>query len=116
MTSQTIGPKQRYIMNVNVQIKKIYEPISTSDGCRVLVDRLWPRGIKRDAAAIDHWLKELGPSHEFRRWFGHRPERWDGFVERYHSELTEAEAKKLLQQLIDLAATGPLTLLFRQGY
>lgn len=99
-------------MNANIQIKRIYEPISPADGCRVLVDRLWPRGIKRDAAAIDYWLKDLGPSHELRKWFGHRSERWDGFVQRYRLELTDLGVQELLQELIDLAAAGPLTLLY----
>ncbi len=99
-------------MNANIQIKRIYEPISPADGCRVLVDRLWPRGIKREVAAIDYWLKDLGPSHELRKWFGHRPERWDDFVQRYRSELSDLKAQQLLQELIDLAAADPLTLLY----
>jgi uncharacterized protein YeaO (DUF488 family) len=99
-------------MNTNVQIKRIYEPKRSEDGCRVLVDRLWPRGVKRDDAAIDHWMKELGPSHELRKWFAHRVERWDEFGERYREELNSTEAQQLLQELAIQAAAGPLTLLY----
>jgi uncharacterized protein YeaO (DUF488 family) len=100
------------IMNTNLRIKRIYEPSDDADGCRVLVDRLWPRGVRRDEAAIDHWMKNIGPSHELRKWFGHRPERWDEFAESYREELTGVEAQELLRELATLAAAGPLTLLY----
>ncbi len=83
-----------------------------SDGCRVLVHRLWPRGLSREAAAIDHWLKELGPSTGLRTWFGHRVERWEEFSRRYRQELAAEAAQPFLQRLACLAAAGPLTLLY----
>lgn len=96
-------------MATGLHIKRIYEPAEPADGCRVLVDRVWPRGLSRDAAKIDHWLKEIGPSTELRKWFGHRPERFETFAQRYREELG---AGPQLQQLRELAAAGPLTLLY----
>lgn len=72
-----------------VQIKRIYEPAAASDGFRVLVDRLWPRGIAKERAALDLWMKEIAPSTELRRWFGHDPKRWRQFQARYRAELRE---------------------------
>ena len=69
-----------------VSIKRIYEPASSEDGRRVLVDRLWPRGIKKADAAIDRWLRDIAPSAELRCWFAHRPERWPEFRRRYLTE------------------------------
>ena len=71
----------------NVRIRRIYEP--PDGGFRVLVDRLWPRGISKEKAGLDEWLKDLAPSTDLRNWFGHRPERWEGFVHRYRGELAE---------------------------
>ena len=68
-------------------IKRVYEPPSKEDGFRVLVDRLWPRGLKKETAAIDEWAKDLAPSNELRKWFDHDPERWAGFQQRYKEEL-----------------------------
>ena len=96
----------------NLRVKRIYEPKAVADGCRVLVDRIWPRGLTREAAAIDYWFKELGPSTALRTWFGHRPERWEEFARRYRAELKVAAAQPLLQELSALAAAGPLTLLY----
>lgn len=84
---------------MTIAIKRIYEPASRGDGMRILVDRIWPRGIKKDAANIDLWLKEIGPSTSLRRWFGHKPERWEKFRERYVGELSENEAVVRLRQL-----------------
>ena len=95
-----------------LRVKRIYEPAERADGTRVLVDRLWPRGLTREKAAIDHWLKEVAPSAALRSWFGHRPERWDEFVERYRRELAAAPAAPLLCRLAALAAEGDLTLLY----
>jgi len=70
-----------------IAIKRVYEPPAKADGYRVLVDRLWPRGLKKEDAALDAWAKELAPSAALRRWFGHDPARWDAFRHRYASEL-----------------------------
>ncbi len=72
---------------MGIAIKRIYEPPDKADGYRVLIDRLWPRGLKKEAAALDLWAKELAPSPTLRQWFGHDPARWDGFRHRYASEL-----------------------------
>jgi len=97
---------------MRLRIKRVYEPLDKADGRRILVDRLWPRGLSRDAAAIDRWLKELGPSTGLRKWFGHRPERWREFVRRYRAELRSDAARQLLRELKALAKTRPLTLLY----
>jgi uncharacterized protein YeaO (DUF488 family) len=83
---------------MSIAIKRIYEPASRSDGMRILVDRMWPRGIKKDGAKIDLWLKEVAPSTALRRWFGHEPERWERFRERYRAELSGNEALAQLRQ------------------
>jgi uncharacterized protein YeaO (DUF488 family) len=96
----------------DLRVKRIYEPRAVDDGCRVLVDRIWPRGLTREAAAIDHWFKELAPSTKLRTWFGHRPERWPEFARRYRAELRDAAVQSQLRELAALAAAGPLTLLY----
>jgi uncharacterized protein YeaO (DUF488 family) len=94
-----------------VRLKRVYDPPSPDDGVRVLVDRLWPRGLKREVAQIDHWLKDLAPSTELRQWFGHDPDRWSEFQRRYRTELTKpSEDLATLRGL--LRGTGKLTLLF----
>ncbi|MCC6303113.1 MAG: DUF488 family protein [Gammaproteobacteria bacterium] len=70
-----------------LRVKRVYETPAGDDGLRILVDRLWPRGLSREKAALDHWFKEIAPSAELRRWFGHRPERWKEFHRRYFEEL-----------------------------
>lgn len=95
-----------------LKIKRIYEPLSPHDGRRVLVDGLWPRGIARAAAAIDEWAKDIAPSPELRRWFGHQPERWPEFQARYRLELAEPARAARLAALRALAEAGPLTLLY----
>ena len=92
----------------NIKLKRAYEPASAGDGTRVLVDRLWPRGVSKDAAALDLWLKELAPSTGLRKWFGHDPARWAEFQLRYVQEVREHP--QLLAQLRDLARKGPVTL------
>lgn len=92
-----------------ILLKRAYEAASPTDGRRVLVDRLWPRGLTKDKAAIDLWLKDIAPSNELRKWFGHDPDKWPGFVERYRSELALNPA---LQSLINLAHQGPLCLVY----
>jgi uncharacterized protein YeaO (DUF488 family) len=74
---------------MSIVIKRVYQPAATADGYRVLVDRLWPRGLKKQDVPLDGWAKELAPSTALRQWFGHAPSRWDGFRHRYASELDD---------------------------
>ena len=93
-----------------VKIKRIYDPPAPEDGRRVLVDRLWPRGISKDVARIDEWLKEIAPSNELRKWFGHEPARWEEFRKRYSQEIERHG--ELLEKLSAEAKKGTVTLLF----
>ncbi|MGH8221415.1 MAG: DUF488 domain-containing protein [Woeseiaceae bacterium] len=93
-----------------ITLKRVYEQPSPRDGMRVLVDRLWPRGLSRQAAAADLWLREAAPSARLRRWYGHDPRRWKGFREKYLAEL--AQQPDILQMLDDLRRRTPVTLLF----
>ena len=96
---------------MTIVTKRIYAPASEEDGYRVLVDRLWPRGVSRAEARIDRWLKDIAPSTELRKWYGHDVDRWPAFVERYRREL--ADHGELLDQLLDLERQhGTVTLLF----
>lgn len=81
-----------------VSIKRVYDDPSPSDGYRILVDRLWPRGLSKDAAHVDAWLKDVGPSTQLRRWFGHDPERFAEFAERYRAELDGSDAFARLRE------------------
>jgi uncharacterized protein YeaO (DUF488 family) len=87
---------------MTVAIKRVYERPVLSDGARVLVDRLWPRGLSKQAAALDAWLKELAPSDELRKWYHAHPQQWDKFRERYLKELSSEAAKGALQQLYEI--------------
>lgn len=93
-----------------VQLKRAYEPPSGDDGLRVLVDRLWPRGLKKDAAKIDVWLKDIAPTPALRTWFGHDPAKWNAFSRRYAAELRERP--DAVAHLRHLAAEGPTTLVY----
>ena len=93
-----------------IRIKRAYEPPGPADGTRILIDRLWPRGVSKEALAIERWTKEIGPSDALRRWFGHDPERWDEFHRRYTAEL--AKQTELLAELRSLARRGALTLVY----
>lgn len=95
---------------MGLSIKRIYEDPAESDGYRVLVDRIWPRGLSKDTAHIDEWLKDLGPSTELRKWFGHEVDKWPQFRTKYRDEL--AGAADLWQPIVDRARSGPVTLLF----
>lgn len=95
-----------------IRIKRIYEPPSPEDGHRVLVDRLWPRGVGKDAALIDEWLKVIAPSTELRRWFDHDPGRWAEFAARYRIELEAPDAAAQIARLRDLARRATVTLVF----
>ncbi|WP_423148148.1 DUF488 domain-containing protein [Rubrolithibacter danxiaensis] len=93
-----------------VLIKRVYEPSKKTDGFRVLADRLWPRGLKKEQAAIDLWLKDIAPSSDLRKWFNHKPENWEAFCTRYKAELKENNALKELLELIKKHKT--VTLLY----
>jgi uncharacterized protein YeaO (DUF488 family) len=94
-----------------VRIRRVYEPAMPADGRRVLVDRLWPRGLSKDKARLDEWLKAVSPSDELRHWYGHDPARFAEFTRRYEAELTEPERAEALDKLRAEALSGPLTLL-----
>lgn len=94
----------------NIKVKRVYEPPSRADGRRILVDRIWPRGLSKDAAKLDAWLKEVAPSAELRTWFGHDPAKWDAFKRKYFAELNHnADA---LEPLLETCAHGTVTFLF----
>lgn len=94
----------------DIHVKRVYEPIAASDGLRVLVDRLWPRGVRKSDAAIDRWCKDLAPSPELRRWFDHRPERFEVFAKRYRVELDGCVG--LVDELLGGDEDAPLTLVY----
>ena len=94
----------------DIRIKRIYDPPDPGDGYRVLVDRLWPRGITKERADLDEWARELAPSQELRKWFNHVPERFDEFRSRYRKELG-AQGEEL-DRLRERAGSGPVTLLY----
>jgi uncharacterized protein YeaO (DUF488 family) len=96
---------------MEVHVRRIYEPVTEHDGRRVLVDRLWPRGISKAAAALDEWCRAVAPSTDLRVWYGHDPERFAEFRRRYRAELTSGEAAAALQRLRVLAEQHALTLL-----
>ena len=95
---------------IHIQLKRAYEKPSMDDGIRILVDRLWPRGVSKKAAAIDQWCKEIAPSTELRKWFAHDPDRWREFRRRYTAELREHAAE--VQAIRDHARRGPITLVY----
>ena len=94
----------------HLRLKRAYAPAAPSDGVRILVDRLWPRGVSKDRAALDDWMKDLAPSTELRQWFGHDPARWAEFQRRYRAELAAQPAA--LERLRALALTKTVTLVF----
>ncbi len=94
----------------NVRLKRAYEPPAGEDGTQILIDRLWPRGVSKTDAAVDQWMKEIAPSTELRKWFGHDPARWEEFRRRYTEELHQNTA--LLSQLRSLARQNPVTLVY----
>ena len=99
-------------MKLKLAIKRAYEPAARADGYRILVDRLWPRGVKREALAIDEWAKAIAPSTALRREFHHDPERWKDFLIRYAVELEMEAAKPDLERLRKLARTKMVTLVY----
>ncbi|MFI1158181.1 DUF488 domain-containing protein [Streptomyces sioyaensis] len=94
-----------------VRVRRVYEAPEPDDGARVLVDRLWPRGLSKADAQLTEWCKDVAPSAELRRWYGHQEERFERFVERYRAELAQEVPRQALERLRVLAAKGPLTLL-----
>lgn len=99
-------------MPITVSIRRAYDEPSESDGYRVLVDRVWPRGQRKDALALDEWAKELAPSTALRKWFAHDPMRWEAFRERYRDELGTPEARERLHALVEAAGKRPITLVY----
>ena len=95
-----------------LKIKRAYEKPTPDDGRRILVDRLWPRGITKAEAGIDEWLKDLGPSTGLRQWFGHEPARWVEFRQRYLQELAASAQKAMLEKIAQQAGRGPVTLVY----
>lgn len=95
--------------DAGIGTKRIYDDPDPADGRRILVDRIWPRGVSREAAALDQWCPEVAPSHELRRWFSHDPSKWDGFRARYADEVA---GHRLIVELRDIARNERLTLLY----
>ena len=104
------GSRSSAGLEERIRLKRVYDPAAPEDGSRVLVDRVWPRGVAREALAAELWLREAAPSTELRRWFNHDPERWVEFQRRYRAELDDRP--ETVDQLLALAATRPLTLLY----
>jgi uncharacterized protein YeaO (DUF488 family) len=98
--------------NRMLKIKRVYEKKSANDGRRIYVDRLWPRGLSKEEVAIDEWLKELSPSNELRRWFGHEPDKFAEFRQKYIKELSEPEKTALIEHVKALAEKTDVTLLY----
>ncbi|HRL25556.1 MAG TPA: DUF488 domain-containing protein [Brevundimonas diminuta] len=105
-----LHPNRRAANAVKVALKRVYEPPSDADGTRILVDRLWPRGLSKDRARVDLWLKQIAPTTELRQWFGHDPAKWTEFQHRYRAEL-EANGD-VVSELKAALADGPATLVY----
>ena len=97
-------------MTYPTRLKRIHDPVEDEDGTRILVDRVWPRGVSKADARLDWWAKEVAPSTELRKWFGHDPERWEKFRHNYRDEL--AQVPETLSKLLDYCQQSPTTLLF----
>lgn len=95
---------------MTIQVKRVYEPSQSSDGKRVLIDRLWPRGLTKEKAKVDLWLKDIAPSTELRKWFGHDPAKWNEFKKRYHAELKENS--EAVSKMMDTLKNGKVTLVY----
>ncbi|HUZ58517.1 MAG TPA: DUF488 domain-containing protein [Hanamia sp.] len=95
---------------MNIKLKRVYEMPEKKDGFRILVDRLWPRGLTKEKAALDLWLKDIAPTTELRKWFNHEPEKWKEFIKKYWIELKEN--KESVSALKDYLKKGPVTLLY----
>jgi uncharacterized protein YeaO (DUF488 family) len=95
----------------HIRVRRAYDPPERDDGQRVLVDRLWPRGLSKARAHLDAWYKEIAPSNELRKWYGHDPDRFDEFARRYRAELADPDRATAYRHLVELAHRGRLTLL-----
>jgi uncharacterized protein YeaO (DUF488 family) len=95
----------------DVRVRRVYDEPDPDDGTRVLVDRVWPRGLTKDKARLDHWCEQVAPSTQLRKWYSHDPERFEEFDRRYREELNDAEHAPALERLRELARSGTLTLL-----
>ena len=95
-----------------VRIKRAYEPPGREDGHRILIDRLWPRGLRKEDLPLDAWAKDLAPTDGLRRWFGHEPSRWRGFIARYRQELRAPAARALLDELSRRTTAGTVTIVY----
>lgn len=94
-----------------VRIARVYDDPTSTNGARVLVDRLWPRGLSKDAAGLDEWLRDVAPSNELRKWYGHDPAKHDEFAKRYRAELAKSPAAEALASLREMCDRGPVALL-----
>lgn len=92
--------------------KRVYDPVADDDGLRVLVDRLWPRGVTAESARIDVWIKDIAPTDALRKWFAHGPRKWEEFRRRYLRELNTPVKKKLLEEFVQKACSGIVTLVY----
>ncbi len=100
-------------MGTTIRLKRAYDAPEKGDGLRILVDRLWPRGVTKERLAADAWAKDLAPSNDLRKWFGHDPEKWAEFRKRYRAELTQAHASQKIRELLDAAKRSKtITLLY----
>lgn len=97
-------------MRTRIEIKRVYDAPDAGDGRRILVDRLWPRGLTKEKAKIDYWAKDISPSNELRKWYGHEPGKWEEFKKRYFSELDRNKAA--VDELIGQAGKGPVTFVY----
>lgn len=95
-----------------LKVRRAYEGKQPDDGIRILVDRLWPRGLPSSRANIDEWAKDIAPSDELRRWFGHQPERWLEFKQKYSEELSSPEKAELVARIVQMAVNGNITLIY----
>ncbi|TMQ94752.1 DUF488 family protein [Actinomadura soli] len=96
---------------MGVRLRRVYEPVSSGDGKRILVDRVWPRGLSKEKARLDEWAKDVAPSTELRKWYGHCVDKFDEFARRYKAELDDPERAAALSRLRELSEQGPVTLL-----
>jgi uncharacterized protein YeaO (DUF488 family) len=106
-----MSPRYEELMAAKVQVKRVHDDATDEDGQRVLVDRVWPRGLSKASADLSEWCKDVAPSTTLRTWYSHDPDRWEEFRERYRKELQSGEAKEALAHLKALAGHGRLTLL-----
>ena len=98
-------------MQADIRVRRVYDEPSPGDGTRVLVDRIWPRGLAKAGAQVDEWARDVAPSTELRKWYGHEPARFEEFRRRYTAELNQPEPRAALDRLRSVTADGPLTLL-----